>query len=517
MSSRAFAAGMLGILCLAALFRVPRLGLRPMHHDEANQAGKFGILLETGEYRYDRADHHGPSLYYLSLPFAWAAGAAGLADLDEATLRTVPVAFSLALVLLLALLGRELGRPAALGAALLWAVSPAVVYYSRFYIQESLFLFFILGTMIWGWRYLSRPTMLGAAVCGLFAGMTFATKETCVIVFAALLGAALLTRLGSHGIERESGSRRGSAWAHGGVFIGSAGTVSVVLYSSLFRHTAGVMDSIAAYASYFARAGDPGWHAHPWFYYIKLLTFSRFGRGPVWSEALILGLALVGAVSALRTGRRGRVPPFLRFVLFFTLISTSVFSLISYKTPWNLLPFYLGMVLLAGAGAAALVSRAAGPGIKAAAVVLMAAGIFHLGWQSYRSNFQAYADPTNPYVYSHTSTDFMRMVRRIQELAPLHPMGRDLLIKVVADPYTTWPLPWYLRGFSHVGYWQNATDAGALAGVPLVVASLEQLAQLRPKLGAEYQIEYYGLRPEVLVALCIEDSLWEAFLRTRTK
>ena len=45
-----------------------------MHHDEANQAIKFGDLLERGEYRYDSRDHHGPTLYYLTLPFAWLGG-----------------------------------------------------------------------------------------------------------------------------------------------------------------------------------------------------------------------------------------------------------------------------------------------------------------------------------------------------------------------------------------------------------------------------------------------------------
>jgi uncharacterized protein (TIGR03663 family) len=515
MSNRAFSAGMLGILCLALFLRVPRLGLRPMHHDEANQALKFGALLELGEYRYDPTDHHGPSLYYLSLPFAWAAGAAGLEDLNEAALRRVPVAFSLALLLLLALIGKELGRPGVLGAALLWAASPAVVYYSRFYIQESLFLFFVLGTMIWGWRYLSRPTPAGAAVCGWSAGMTFATKETCVIVFAALLGAALLVRLGSRGNRPEFGSERRMTGMHLGVFIGSAGAVAVALYSSFFRHLPGVADSVRSYFTYLERAGEPSWHAHPWFYYLKLLAFSRYGRGPVWSEALVLGLALVGIVSAFRPGRREPIKSFVRFVLFYTLISTFIFSLISYKTPWNLLPFYLGVVILAGAGAAYLIERAPRPGGKAVVAVLLAAGAFHLAWQSQRSNVHYYADPRNPYVYSHTSTDFMRMVRRIQDLASLHPRGRDLLIKVVADPYSTWPLPWYLRSFSHVGYWQEAAEAGAFAGAPLVVASPEQLARLSPELGDDYQIEYYGLRPEVLVALCIEDSLWEAFLKTR--
>jgi len=57
-----------------------------MHHDEANQAVKFGALLERGEYRYDANDHHGPTLYYLTLPAAWLRGQSTLASLDERTL-----------------------------------------------------------------------------------------------------------------------------------------------------------------------------------------------------------------------------------------------------------------------------------------------------------------------------------------------------------------------------------------------------------------------------------------------
>ena len=58
-----------------------------MHHDEANQAIKFGDLLERGDYRYDYRDHHGPTLYYLTLPSAWLGGQQTLASLDEVTLR----------------------------------------------------------------------------------------------------------------------------------------------------------------------------------------------------------------------------------------------------------------------------------------------------------------------------------------------------------------------------------------------------------------------------------------------
>ena len=59
--------------CLCGLaVRLPH-SPRPMHGDEANQAVRTGMLLETGRYDYDPQDHHGPSLYWLTLPVAVAA------------------------------------------------------------------------------------------------------------------------------------------------------------------------------------------------------------------------------------------------------------------------------------------------------------------------------------------------------------------------------------------------------------------------------------------------------------
>ena len=52
----------------ALAIRLPRLTFRPMHPDEANQAYKTGELLDTGAYAYDPTAHHGPTLYYLTLP-----------------------------------------------------------------------------------------------------------------------------------------------------------------------------------------------------------------------------------------------------------------------------------------------------------------------------------------------------------------------------------------------------------------------------------------------------------------
>ena len=94
----------------ALLFRLLGLDLRPMHHDEANQAVKFGRLLEKGEYRYDENDHHGPSLYYLPLPLAWAFSKTTLASLDEVILRLLPALFGAGVLLLLLLFVKGMGR-----------------------------------------------------------------------------------------------------------------------------------------------------------------------------------------------------------------------------------------------------------------------------------------------------------------------------------------------------------------------------------------------------------------------
>jgi uncharacterized protein (TIGR03663 family) len=147
MRKAAFAGFFLLAFAAALTFRAASLGLRPMHHDEANQALKFGTLLETGEYRYDKEDHHGPSLYYFSLPLAWAAAQKTLAALTEKTLRAVPACFGAGTILLLLVFLPLAGRQTVAWAALFLAISPVMVYFSRFYIQETLLVFFLVGFM----------------------------------------------------------------------------------------------------------------------------------------------------------------------------------------------------------------------------------------------------------------------------------------------------------------------------------------------------------------------------------
>jgi uncharacterized protein (TIGR03663 family) len=557
MKKAAFRRLIILIFAGALLIRVTSLGLRPMHHDEANQALKFGRLLESGEYRYDRADHHGPSLYYLTLPFARLSSENTLAALNERTLRLVPAVFGAGIILLLLLFGGGMTRTAALFAGLLFTLSPAFSYYSRFYIQEMLFVFFLVAFMGAIWRYYLRPGIGWAAAAGFFAGMAHATKETAAVMFAVIGAAAVIAFTLK---KNDSSPRPGKIkfWpSHLFVALACGLLTSGLLFSSFLGNPKGVADSFLAYPFYFAKGAAGGLHAHSWWYYLGLLGYSRSAGGQVWTEGFVLALAAIGGiaiVAQMLAGRKRRIsdaipsngipresllknrqvtpqnlelreePAFRQkggslfsiFVLIYTILSSAVFSLIAYKTPWNLLPFYAGFVLLAGMGVDSLFRLADRKSIKALFGLIIVAGTVQLGFQAWRTNFRSFADPDNPYVYAHTSQDFLGLVARIEDLAAVHPSHKNMLVKVVAGPYETWPLPWYLRSFSRVGYWEDWHGAGGFEGVPIIVASRDQAERISPLVGGQFVSEYYGLRPEVLLTLFIERGLWESYLKTRT-
>jgi uncharacterized protein (TIGR03663 family) len=495
--SRAAAGALLAAALIAgAALRVTRLDARPMHHDEANQAVKFGALLERGDYRYDAQDHHGPTLYYLTLPSAWLRGRHTFASLDEATLRIVPVVFGLATILLLPLAGGS--RTGSAAAAILMALSPAMVFYSRMYIQEAMFACFTLAFVVALGRTVTDGGNTWPIGAGVAAGLAMATKETSVIV----LPAALVSSAGALVVARCPLTLR---WRQILASCAAAAAVAALFYSSFFTNPAGILEPFRGAGTYLNRGIDPASHAHPWHYYLQLLTYASSG-GLKWSEALVVALAIAGA---LTTWRRF----WGRYLAGYLLISTAIFSTIPYKTPWNLLPFYVCAFPLAGMGAAAIVGMARPRMLRFAAIGALAVAALHLGTQAWRAAVTYAADPRNPYVYAQTVPDAVRMAARIRDLAALHADRLDMQVSVIAPPYEQWPLPWYLRTMPNVGYWAAPGEALAMQA-PVVVTSLDNAPALDAALGDRYVSEYFGLRPDVLMALYIERGLWDRYLAT---
>jgi uncharacterized protein (TIGR03663 family) len=499
-------------LAAGLTLRLVRLDARPMHHDEANQALKFGALLERNEYAYDAHDHHGPTLYYLTLPFAWVRGQATLASLDERTLRGVPAAFGAATILLLALLPGSLGRTTIAAAALLMALSPAMVFYSRMYIQESMFTGFALTFTIAvgraiterGWRW---PVLAGSA-----AGLAAATKETSILVLPASLAASAVAWW-SLGAMRPSVSTATAGWWRAAlVSLATGAAIALLFYSSFLGHPAGALEPLRAATTYVQRGVDPGSHVQSWRYYLALLAWSSSG-GLLWTEALVLVLAAVGGVTAWTTldPSQPEAAFWRRYVTGAAALILVVYSAIPYKTPWNLLPFYAVTIVSAGIGVSALARAMASRAAHVFLAGAVAIGAAHLGWQAWRASVVYASDPRNPYVYAQTAPDAVRMAARIRDLAALHRAREQMAVTVIAPPDEQWPLPWYLRTMTRVGYWTDVKDAPDL-NAPVIVSSASHAEMLDATLGDRYVSEFFGLRPEVLLTLYVERELWDSFL-----
>jgi uncharacterized protein (TIGR03663 family) len=492
--------------------RLVRLDVRPMHHDEANQAVKFGALLERGEYAYDAHDHHGPTLYYLTLPFARLRGQATLAALDEWTLRSVPAAFGAATILLLVLMPSAMGRTTVAAAALLMALSPAMVFYSRMYIQESMFACFTLAFAIAVGRTLTAPGWRWPILAGIAAGLAVATKETSAIMLPASLAACAFAwwSLGPARPSISPGNDRRFRAAIVSLAIGAG--IAALFYSSFLARPAGILEPVRAASAYFDRGLDPTEHAHPWHYYVRLLSWSSSG-GVVWTEALVLVLAAAGGLTAWTqpAALRPEVAFWRRYFTGTAALTLAIFSAIPYKTPWNLVPFYVMTIVAAGIGVSALARAMPSRWARAVLAGVTAIACAHLGWQSWRASVVYASDPRNPYVYAQTVPDAVRMAARIRDLAALQGERDRMPVTVIAPPEEQWPLPWYLRTMTHVGYWPDASDAPNL-NAPVIVSSVGHMEMLDAALGDRYISEFYGLRPDVFLILYVERGLWDRFL-----
>jgi len=484
-----------------------------MHHDEAVQAVKTGVLFETGEYRYDPRDCHGPSLYYLTLPFLWLSGAQDFAQSNELIFRMVPVLFGVGLILLVLLVLDGLGWGACVWAALLTAVSPAMVFYSRCYFQEMSLVFFTFATIALGWRFHRHRIATWAILSGICAGLMFVTKETCIIAYSAILLGTAINILWYRWHKKIDDWPVGhlSTWP---VLVGTvAGVVfSALFFSSFAKHPWGIVDSVKAYQTYCYRGYCGGDHVQPWTYYLQMLLFWKVGRGPVWSEGLVLALAAVGVALSFRKRLPDGDPIFLRFLAFYAILMVAFYSAIPYKTPWCMLSFHHALILLAGFGASALLRMTRQRLSKVVVFCLLLLGTGHLGWQSYLASYRFSTDTRNPYVYAHTVPSLLKLVDRVQAVVDVSPKREDTVILVVSQDY--WPLPWYFRGFRHVGYWENIRDR-EYPESPLIITSVAFSHVVEQKFGTGYKSEFYGLRPDVMLVLHIRDDLWDAFMETR--
>ena len=479
------------IFIIAAVLRLYDLNLVPLHHDEGVNGNFLVRLVREGKYRYDPENYHGPTLYYFSALIPWiiklffGAAARDRYGLTTFAIRLVPVVFGLGTIGLVFLLRKNLGSVATLAAGLLLAISPGAVYLSRYYIHEMLFVFFTLGIVVaglWFYKYRNPSYLIPAAAS---AALLFATKETAFISVGVLIIALGLTVLYVRVIRRtlHAGGKRGRTprgslntlvSEMGGpttlvwnvalallIFI----ALWVLFYSSFFKNSQGIWDSFKTFAIW-TRTGTLA-HAHPRDKYIVWLFLS---------EGALLILGAIGAIIVVYKPKNSLA----LFCALWAFGLTAAYSLIPYKTPWLVLNFIVPLALIAGYAIQAIYEWDHGRLRLVAALMLVAISVGT--YQSIDLNFFNYDTDRMPYVYvyAHTKRNTLDLVDEIERIAK-EEAGPQTGISIISPDY--WPLPWYLRDYTRVGYFGRM----AATTEAIVIANENQKPEIEANFGELYE------------------------------
>jgi uncharacterized protein (TIGR03663 family) len=518
MSERAWRLSSLGILIVGAFLRLYNLSLVPLHHDEGVNGNFLVTLVREGKYTYNPENYHGPTLYFFSAVIPWIArffGGKAFGDnygLTTFNIRLVTAAFGIGTIWLALLLRKRIGTIGALSAAGLIAVSPGAVYLSRYFIHESLFVFFMLGIVVAALKYYDSGRAAYLILASIAAALMVATKETWIINGPVLLIALITTsiyfwlrdQLG----RRQSESSLGERWRQtierfGGpiplatvalvafaVFI----IVNVLFYSSFFtNYPKGVNDALQTLNMWRHRTQE---HYHPPYQYVYWL---------LQEEGIVLVLGGLGALVAVWRANN-RLAVFLSLWSFGLL---AAYSLVGYKTPWISLNFIVPLALTSGYALDVAYQKLREFGQPRhhfiALAVLIAAPCCY---QMYQLNFVHYDDDAYPYVYAHTRREMLQMLEQIDKVANRIGTGTDTGIALVSPDY--WPLPWYFRDYKKVGYYQQIVPTTE----PLIIGSLAQEEQLKEAYGDRYVMipsaKYdgsYDLRPGVDLLLYVRKDV----------
>src|SRR2546423_11584692 len=218
-NQRVWRASAAAIMILGTFLRLYDLNLVPLHHDEGVNGNFLIQLVSDGFYQYDPQNYHGPTLYYFAALIPWISkflfgrSFAETYGLSTFTIRFVTAAFGVATIWLVLTLRRRIGTIAALAAAALLAISPGSAYLSRYFIHETLLVFFLLSVVVATLGFYESARLSYLVLATAPAALAFATKETTIIsagiLLIALASTMVLARLRKiHEGKSKTGSGR---------------------------------------------------------------------------------------------------------------------------------------------------------------------------------------------------------------------------------------------------------------------------------------------------------------------
>ena len=447
------------LLLILLLFRFYDLGVRPPHHDESVNGWFVDGILNRGYYVYDPHNYHGPLFFYILTLFEKIFGR------SIEALRYPTVIFGSLITFTPFLFRKWLGRSGTWIAAIFFTFSPALIFYSRYSIHETLFAF---SCILFFYFWLSvrdsgfvRKNVLGL---GLSLGAMACLKENFVL-FGASLGVAegvlwLIDKKPPVKFNR-------NFWIGLLLSFSLAARVIVLFFSGFFQDANGVPNFFKAFTFWFQTGENGNGHAKPFYYWIQLMgQFEWFA---------LLGLFLCGLAF------QKKIPRELKLVSLTSVVLWLIYSIVAYKTPWCVLAYEWGLIFVASYWLGKSYDSKKG---QIWVILAMMGGLTVSVYQAYDV---AYVNPDQDnhlFIYGQTYREFLPPVQEIINLGRAHPeLYTSMKMQVIST--FTWPLPYLLGEFKSVGYYGAANAPNELDGAYIFV-DLPLEAQMAPRLRGNY-------------------------------
>ena len=437
------------ILLIAFILRFAFLDLKLFHHDEAIHAWFSYNLLTTGAWQYDPS-YHGPFLYYVT------AGMFALFGDSDLVARILPSLAGFLLVPLVYCIYRlgYLDKKQTILAALFIAVSPDMVYFSRFLRHDIFMLFFTLLLVVALLAYLSKGRTLYAVLAAVAAAGSLCCKEEMPVILI-IIGSFLAILAYRKQIALPPRWKADLAMA---VLIVAA--IMGILYSAFFAHpetlvgtdfavnTTGWYQAVAHWSEMHTmqRLGGPVYFYIPIYLLYELPVFilamiataqfllpserariagmkarNLFVRRTV---ALTTEEVVSASVRQLDPARKGipKTDGFIRFCIWWMILSMAFYGWVGEKVPWLIIHQLLPMIFVA-----TYRLNWYKIGFAALGTIFLIGMTWHVAFVP--------ADMNEPIIQVQNSED-MRIV--------MAEMDRADLVVLASKNY--WPLPWYYRG-----------------------------------------------------------------------
>nr|WP_320160486.1 flippase activity-associated protein Agl23 [uncultured Methanoregula sp.] len=447
------------ILILAFILRFWQLDLKLLHHDEAIHSWFCYQFLTTGIWQYDPS-YHGPFLYYVT------TGIFALIGPSDFAARLLPSLFGFAIIPLVYAIYRigYISKNQMLVAALFIAISPDMVYFSRFLRHDIFMLFFTMLLLVAILYYFERGQTRFAVLAAVASAGALCCKEempAIIIIFALFFAFSVWKGRFTLPLQWKADLM---------LFVIFMVAIMSVMYSAFFNHVdtlVGQNFSIAMQGVHF-EANTTGWYqaidhwttmhnqqrlGGPMYYYIPLFLLyelpifllalfgtARFltaGFHPLlffmkvknWlrERRFVLPVNETVAVSLrqLRNGKEvnGRPGEFFRFCIVWMIGTMAIYAFVGEKVPWLIIAQLLPMIFVATYK------------LNWQKTAFALAGCLFLIVMTWHVAFVP-VDINEPIVQVQNSEE-MREVMGLMDRA-------DLIVLASKEDY--WPLPWYYRG-----------------------------------------------------------------------